>query len=92
MTARIIRLRGSDNIHILGNARTGPDIRMPDSVHFMSMCPTCRDLRYQEGFGSRTLVRLLSRNQPIEAYCVVCDGFWEIDPDERATLAKRLIG
>jgi hypothetical protein len=62
------------------------------SVRFMSACPKCRDLRSQEGFGSRSLLRLLSGNHPIEAYCVVCDEFWPISDAERAALAERLEG
>jgi hypothetical protein len=43
----------------------------------------------QEGFGKRSVLRLLNRNEPIEAYCVVCDDFWEISTHE---LARRLTG
>jgi len=63
---------------------------MLDSFLFVSTCPRCQDVRSQGGFGSHTLLRLLSRELPIEAYCVACDDFWEISPSERAELATRL--
>lgn len=56
----------------------------------MSMCPNCKDVRSQRGFGSRTLARFLKRNLPIEAYCVVCDDFWPISAPERDALALEL--
>ena len=65
---------------------------MLDSFSFTSVCPKCNDVRAQGGFGSRTLLRLLDRNQPIEAYCVVCDEFWPISVGERAALARALTG
>ena len=90
MTARTTHLGGEDSPHPQGTA--GLEMDLPfDSVAFMSTCPTCRDLRAQEGFGKRSVLRLLNRNQPIEAYCVVCDDFWEISANERAELAIRLI-
>jgi hypothetical protein len=90
MTARITHLNGEDSPHPPGTATLEMDLLF-DSVPFLSTCPKCRDLRAQEGFGKRSVVRLLSRNLPIEAYCVVCDDFWEISAHERAELATRLI-
>jgi hypothetical protein len=63
---------------------------MLDSLFFMSMCPKCKDMRSQRGFSSRTLLRLLERRLPIEAYCVVCDDFWLISAAERDALAQEL--
>jgi hypothetical protein len=63
---------------------------MLESVPFMSACSKCKDLRYQQGYGERTLRRLLDRNHPIEAYCVVCGEFWPISANERSELARRL--
>ena len=71
-------------------ARTDPDINVLDSVLFMSMCPNCKDVRSQRGFSSRSLLRLLERRLPIEAYCVVCDDFWPISAPERDALAREL--
>ena len=90
MTARITHLNGEDSPHPPGTAALEMDLLF-DSVPLMSTCPTCRDLRAQEGFGKRSVLRLLNRNLPIEAYCVVCDDFWEISANERAELAARLI-
>jgi hypothetical protein len=56
----------------------------------MSMCPKCKDVRSQRAFSSRTLLRLLERKLPIEAYCVVCDDFWLISAAERDALAEEL--
>jgi hypothetical protein len=58
----------------------------------MSMCPSCRDVRHQEPFGRKTLLRLLDRKQPIEAWYVVCDESWEIGEKERTELTKRFVG
>jgi hypothetical protein len=60
------------------------------SVRFMSVCPKCRGARTQDGFSTRTLLRLLDGNHPIEAYCLYCDLFWPISAEERLTLAFRL--
>jgi hypothetical protein len=43
-------------------------------------------------FGGLILIRLLQHNQPIEAYCAVCDEFWPISVSERAALAAALTG
>ena len=61
-----------------------------DSVFFMSMCPNCKDMRSQRAFSNRTLLRLLELRLPIEAYCVVCDDFWQISVAERDALAQEL--
>ena len=92
MAAPIIQLRARDGGCSSRSAATETDVFLLDSLRFMSLCPKCRDVRSQGGFGSRTLLRLLTRNHPIEAYCVVCDEFWEIHASERAALAQRLIG
>ena len=65
---------------------------MLDSFSFISVCPKCNDVRSQTGFGSRTLLRLLNRSLPIEAYCQVCDEFWLISESERNALATELAG
>ena len=61
-----------------------------DSVLFLSMCPNCKDVRSQRGFSNRSLLRLLERRLPIEAYCVICDQFWQISAPERDALAREL--
>ena len=92
MSAPIIQLRACAGGYLSRPAATGADIFLLDSFRFLALCPKCKDVRSQGGFGSRTLLRLLTRDQPIEAYCVVCDEFWEIGASERAQLAQRLIG
>jgi hypothetical protein len=57
----------------------------------MSTCPTCKDVRCQQFYGFRTLVRFLVDNQPIEAYCAACNEFWPISANERARLAWLLL-
>ena len=62
-----------------------------DSLSFVSTCPNCKDVRYQQSYAFRTLVRSLVHNQPIEAYCATCDEFWSINANERAELALLLL-
>jgi hypothetical protein len=61
-----------------------------DSARFSSLCPTCNDTRSQLGYSPRTLLRLLSRDRPIDAYCAICNGFWSISAEERVRLASDL--
>jgi hypothetical protein len=63
----------------------------PDSLRFMSTCPGCKDVRVQQGYGFRTLVRLLVDNLPIEAHCEVCKQSWPVTANERAELALLLL-
>jgi len=74
---------------VAGTTTTG----MPDfeAVPFTAMCPKCKDARSQRGYTPRSLFRLLGRDHPIEAYCVVCDQFWPISAEERRALAERLV-
>ena len=62
-----------------------------DLLSFMSTCPNCKDVRYPQNHGFRDVVRSLVNNQPIEAHCAVCNGFWPINASERAELALLLI-
>ena len=86
MTAKIIHLASSGT-----NAWTYTDIRLPDSLRFMSTCPSCKDVRFQQIYGFRSLVTFLVQNQPIEAYCALCEEFWPITANERAELAWLLL-
>jgi len=70
---------------------TTTDIPIFEAVPFTATCPKCKDARYQRGYTPRSLFRLLGRNHPIEAYCVVCDAFWAISAGERRALAQRLV-
>jgi len=86
MTPKIIHLAGSGT-----EAWAYSDVRLPDSLGFMSTCPNCNDARAQQIYGLRILVRSLVDNQPIEAYCAVCKEFWPITANERAELAWLLL-
>jgi hypothetical protein len=86
VTAKIIHLASSGT-----KAWAYTDIRLPDSLGFMSTCPNCKDVRSQQIYGFRTLVRFLVDNQPIEAYCADCKEFWPITANERAELACLLL-
>jgi hypothetical protein len=91
MPSQIIYLSGGDCLHLRAVKRHA-DLFMLDAFSFMAVCPKCNDVRSQGGFGSRTLLRLLKHNKPIEAYCRVCDEFWPISHSERAALASALEG
>ena len=89
MASQIVYLSGGERINLqLEVQKTDADFFM--SFSFVSVCLKCKGVRSQSGFGGRTLFRLLQRNQPIEAYCVVCDEFWPISVSERAALARGL--
>ena len=85
MTAKIVQLTLSPT-----SLRTSAASVLLDSARFSSVCPTCNDTRSQLGYTARTLSRLLGRNRPIEAYCVICNAFWPISAAERAHLAAEL--
>ncbi len=55
-------------------------------VPFVSICPTCAQMRPQPGYDRNSLLRLLGGGYPLEAYCSICDEFWSISAKERATL------
>jgi len=60
-------------------------------VGFRSMCPRCAKIRPQRGYDRNSLLRLLNRGYPVEAYCVACDEYWPISIKERAALAAAAI-
>jgi len=72
------------------SGRTNTDIPVLEPDPFMSLCPTCQDVRVQRGYTRRSLIRLLVGNHPIGAYCVICDHFWPISANERAELTRQL--
>jgi len=55
-------------------------------VPFVSVCPTCAQMRPQPGYDRNSLLRLIRGGYPLEAYCSMCDEFWSISAKERATL------
>jgi len=60
-------------------------------VQFMSTCPKCGQMRTQFRYDRDSLLRLLERGYPMEAYCEDCDDFWSISVKERAGLAIVLL-
>jgi len=86
MTAKTNHLARSDT-KTLAHA----DNPLPDALHFTATCPACKDVRFQQGYGFRALVRSLVDDQPIEAYCAVCNEHWPVSANERAELAWLLI-
>ena len=70
-----------------------PTTRLDGQMHgskvpFVSMCPTCAQMRPQPRYDRNSLLRLLGGGNPLEAYCSTCDESWSISAKERA----RLIG
>jgi hypothetical protein len=86
VTARIIRF--SRVAAVIGRASDDIPVLEPES--FPSVCPTCKDARLQAGYTRRSLLRLLLRNRPIDAYCVICNQYWPISVQERVRLAEDL--
>ena len=86
MTAKIISLLSLSEM----TPHTSPPAVWFESARFSAWCPTCNDTRAQLGYSPRTLSRLLRRDQPIEAHCVICHGLWAITARERARLAAGL--
>jgi hypothetical protein len=60
-------------------------------IPFVSVCPTCAQMRPQPGYDHNSLLRLLGRGYPVEAYCSMCDEFWSISARERATLVEAAV-
>jgi hypothetical protein len=60
-------------------------------VQFLSTCPKCRQMRTQFRYDRDSLLRLLERGYPMEAYCEECNDFWSINVKERAGLAIVLL-
>ena len=56
-------------------------------VEFMSTCPKCRQMRTQLRYDRGSLLRVLERGNPVEAYCEECHDYWSINVRERAGLA-----
>jgi len=73
-------------------SRPCTDYYMHESNCFASSCPKCRHQQLQRGFSRAVLLRLLSSNDPIEAYCPTCDEFWAISSRERVALLGELKG
>ena len=55
-------------------------------VPFASVCPTCGQVRPQDGYDRDSLLRLFRGGHSVDAYCPSCDEYWSIDVPERAAL------
>jgi hypothetical protein len=85
MTAKIIRL---PVVH-RATVPTGNSL-FSDTTPFVSMCPTCSEIRSQVGYSPWGLLRRLNDDRPIEAFCAICNQFWPITAQERVRLAEEL--
>ena len=65
--------------------------RGDESMPFVSTCPKCGRPEPQLAFSCRALQRSLDEGLPVEAYCAMCDVFWQISPRERVEIATRLV-
>jgi hypothetical protein len=63
---------------------------MDDSISFASVCSRCGQQRPQRGYTRTALLNFFNSDYPIEAYCVKCDAFWPISPEERICIAEAL--
>jgi hypothetical protein len=61
------------------------------SIAFWSTCPKCAQLRPQRGYNRDSLLRLLNRGHPVEAYCRLCDEAFAISVKERAGLTTLVL-
>jgi len=60
------------------------------AVALLSECPQCGEERLQHGHDPDELVRALLTGDAIEAYCMACNGRWEMSTAERADVAREL--
>jgi len=61
----------------------------PTRIPLVSACPRCRHERAQ-WYTPGALRRLLNGGHPLEAYCTICDEYWQVSAHERAGLAATL--
>ena len=83
----------ADLASVLGdNGLAWMALRMPKSgsLHFKSTCPKCGNARPQR-YELNSLLRLLNRGYPVEAYCSLCEEYWPISIKQRASLGGAAI-
>jgi len=83
MAAILLFTRHGDNGRHSANGQLARYSPMNEPIPFMSRCPSCGERRLQDGYTRRALLRLLNTHGSIEAYCIVCDGFWPVSALER---------
>jgi len=52
-------------------------------INFVSTCPVCGRKRVQYAYTRGALVRLLEKDETIDAYCRRCDVVWPVSAAER---------
>jgi hypothetical protein len=73
-------------------ARQGRVLTGDESIPFVSTCPKCGRPEPQLAFSRSALERSLGDSDPVEAYCAMCDVYWQLTPHERAEITVRLRG
>ena len=63
---------------------TTSERRRSRRTYFVSTCPVCGQQRVQYAYTQRALVRLLQKDQIVDAYCGTCDVVWPASAQERA--------
>ena len=61
-----------------------------ESIPFVSTCPKCGRPEPQLAFSRSAIQWSLDKDRPIEAYCAMCDVYWQLSPQERAVIAQKL--
>jgi len=61
----------------------------PTRIPLVSECPRCRSERAQ-WYTAGAIRRLLNGGYPVEAYCTMCNEYWQVGARERAALAGNL--
>jgi len=64
---------------------------LPRRIPFVSTCPKCTHNQVQ-WYTRGALTRLIDHGHPVEAYCAICDQYWEITAYDRDSLAAQLTG
>jgi hypothetical protein len=58
---------------------------------FFSTCPSCKQLRLQNGYERIELIESLDGDRAIDAYCLTCDVVWSIGEQERDLLTDAIL-
>jgi len=60
-------------------------------IPFVSTCPRCGH-KQDQWYSQIALSTRLRRGDPVEGYCVVCQEYWQLAPNERDELVTKLPG
>ena len=89
-SARSVEAQAASNLH-RGAMTSLAGRPLVAKVPFVSVCPTCAQIRPQYGYSHNSLLRLLGGGYPVEAYCLTCDDFWAVTAEERAALVAAAV-